>query len=141
MLSTTIRTKIAILSDDREIAITNKQYDTIKADQMIGKFSDPIVIRDPDTKEILFDGKIWAIKEFRDIKNNSNWFDRYICDFATRHSIKESCECADKYWIFPIDFRYKMHEMFPNKHSSQLTLQEKNSILESFWEHRNTYKN
>lgn len=131
MLSTTIRTKIAILSDDREIAITNKQYDTIKADQMIGKFSDPIVIRDPDTKEILFDGKIWAIREFRDIKRNENAWNMYVCDYATRHTIHESCNCQEKYWIYPVEFRMKMHEMFPLKYASTLTNEEKNQIIKN----------
>ena len=55
MLTTNPRTKLIILSDDREIAITENQYNAIKSDQTIGKYNDPIVIRDADTKEILFD--------------------------------------------------------------------------------------
>lgn len=131
MLTNNLRTKLVILSDDREIAITEQQYLAIKADQNVGKYNDPVLIRDADTKETLFDWKIWAIKEFRDIKINENAWNKYVCDFATRHTIHESCTCHEKYWVYPVEFRMKMHEMFPLKYASTLTNEEKNQILKN----------
>lgn len=131
MLTNNLRTKIVILSDDREIAITEQQYLAIKADQNVWKYNDPVLIRDADTKETLFDGKIWAIREFRDIKRNENTWNMYVCDYATRHTIHESCNCQEKYWVHPIEFRMKMHDMFPMKYASTLTKEEKSQILKN----------
>ena len=131
MLTTNRRTKLLILSDDREIAITEDQYKAIKADQALGRFSDPITIRDLDTKEILFDGKIGAIKEFRDIKSSYSGGDRWICDFWIRHVMSESCGCPDKYKVIPIDFRIKMYELYPRMYAKNLSTEQRKIILEN----------
>ena len=124
-----IRTKILILSDEREIPITESQYNAIKADQNIWRFSDPITIRDPDTQKILFDWKIWAIKEFRDIKSSYSWWDRCICDFWVRHMMEESCWCMERYGVFPIEFRLKLHEVYPKIYARDLTDSQRSTVL------------
>lgn len=122
MLSTNIKTRIVILSDDREIAITETQYNAIKADQSLWKYSDPILIKDPDTKKVLFDWKIWAIKEFREIEHiNIHWL-WYYCDFWNFHTVNSNCDCNIKYSMSPYVFKSKVFEKFPNvNYNSQIT--------------------
>lgn len=133
MITINPRTKLCILSDDREISITESQYLAIKADQNIWKYSDPIVIRDADTKEILFDWKIGSIKEFRDINKNNLSGAIFRCDFWIEHPIHLSCECSAKYQISPIVFRMTLFSLYPNiKYPSQVTPEIRNKVLASF---------
>ncbi len=125
------RKKLVILSDDREIAITEQQYNAIKAEQSIWKYTDPIVITDADTKKVLFDWKLWAIKEFRDINTENRFWDRFICDFWTRHPLSDECNCQDKYKVYPIQFTQRMYKMFPWMYASKLSESQKMSIIQS----------
>lgn len=63
---------------------------------------------------------------------------RYVCDFATRHQMNESCNCHLEYWIFPIQFKQKLWELYQDKYPSTITESEKQIILKSF---QNAYKN
>ncbi len=56
---------------------------------------------------------------------------RYVCDFATRHSMNESCNCHEKYNVFPIQFKQKLWELYPDKYPSTITESEKQIILKS----------
>jgi len=119
-LSKNIRTHILILNDNREIQITNTQYVNLKLQLDDSKFSDPLVIKDADTEEILFDWKFWAIKEFRHkkITKVEEWLDYWICDYRLRHLYVDwkidNCDCYDKIKIFPKEFRERLAKMWLN---------------------------
>ena len=119
-LSKNIRTHILLLNDWREIQITNDQYVNLKFKLDDSKFSDPLVIKDVDTEEILFDWKCWAIKEFRHktISNAWIWQDYWICDYRLRHIYLDwkidNCDCYTKIKIFPKEFKKRLTEMWVN---------------------------
>ena len=132
MLTNNLRTKLVILTDDREISITEQQYNAIKADQAIGKYNDPILIRDADSKEILFDWKIGAIKEFRDINKSNLAWAYYVCDFWIKHPVHETCTDIEKYKVSPIVFRTALRELYPQvNYPNQITPEMRNKVLAS----------
>lgn len=125
------RTHILELTRDREIPITYEQYKAIKIMQKIDKYNDPLEIRDPDSWQIIHDGLMRDIIWFREIERRSDWWDRYVCDFAVRHPIQDTCNCSNTYRMPPIVFRSKMIELYPWRYSSTLTVNEKNTVLKS----------
>ncbi len=132
MLTTNPRTHILELTKDREIPITENQYQKLKIDQKLANYSDSLEIHDADTGKTLHD---WLWRDylwFREIVRQQNGWDRYVCDFAVRHSMHEVCECKDKYGIFPIQFTEWLNKMFPMRHATTITPSEKNLILSSF---------
>lgn len=137
MLSTNPRTHILELTRDREIPITEMQYKQLKASQKLSSYNDVLEIKDPDTWKILHD---WLWKDFawfKELERVDTSDLRYICDFATRHPISESCGCPEKYWFYPVEFRSKLYELYPNKYPSTITEDEKREILKSMTEERN----
>lgn len=132
MLTNNLRTKLVILTDDREISITEQQYNAIKADQAIGKYNDPILIRDADSKEILFDWKIGAIKEFRDINKSNLAWAYYVCDFWIKHPVHENCTDIEKYKVSPIVFRTALRSIYPQvQYSREITPEMRTKVLYS----------
>lgn len=69
------------------------------------------------------------------IKKNEvkNTWDKYICDFWTRHTLKENCNCPKTYWIYPTEFKTRLWELYTTKFPSTITEQEKQTILKSLW--------
>jgi len=133
MLSTHPRTHILELTREREIPITEQQYKALKSDQKLAGYNDALEIRDPDTWKVLHDGLWKDFAWFRELeRQNTSWM-RYVCDFATRHTMNESCDCHVKYWVFPIEFKTKLWELYPNKYPSTITEHEKQTILKSLW--------
>jgi len=116
-LSKNVRTHVVIFTDWREIQITNDQYINLKFKLKDNKFSDPLVIKDADSWEILFDGKCWAIKEFKHKKVDSWWWRLYwICDYWVRHLVIDwgcgNCECREKLWLHYTDFHNRLRDMW-----------------------------
>lgn len=116
-LTQNIRTHIVLLNDWREIQITQKQYATLKLMLEDNKFSDPLVITDPDNWNILFDWKCWAIKEFKHKQwDNSEWDLYWICTYWLRHRIIDweciSCTCREKIWITDLEFLNILRDMW-----------------------------
>ena len=119
-LTKNIRTKVVILNDNREFHITQDQYVTLKLKLEDSKFSDPLVISDPDTWEIMFDGKVSAIKEFKHKRipthDNKNWY--WICNYWIKHKVDkvtkdfEICNCMSKIKIIPQEFFKRLKEMW-----------------------------
>lgn len=133
MLSTNPRTHILELTKDREIPITEKQYKMLKANQKLANYSDSLEIKDPDTWKILHDGLWKDFLWFRELERADTSNMRYVCDFANRHHMTESCNCSVKYWLYPIEFKQKLWELYPNKFPSTITEQEKQIILKALW--------
>ena len=119
-LSKNIRTHIVQLTDWRELQITNEQYTSLKIKLEDSKFSDPLVIKDCDTEQIVFDWKVWAIKEFKHKTEESDYANsrRWICSYWWRHRLELQWECdCDKYfkctkWVFRDKLKELWYEIF-----------------------------
>lgn len=131
MLSKNLRTHILELTRDREIPITELQYKQLKNAQKLAWYNDTLEIRDPDTWKILHDGLWKDFTWFRELERTDASWMRYICDFATRHTMNEDCKCHEKYWLYPIEFKQKLWELYPSKYPSTITEQEKMNILKA----------
>lgn len=80
--------------------------------------------------EPAWEGRAWDVT----IKKNELWSSKgmkYICDFATRHPINDTCNCSIEYDLFPVEFRTKLFELYPTKFPSTITEEEKKIILNS----------
>ena len=133
MLSTNPRTHVIEFTKDRELFITEKQYKALKSAQKLANFSDALEIHDADTGKIIHD---WLWKDFtgfRELVREDTSGMKWVCDFATRHSMHDKCECKERYWLFPVEFRTKLYELYPTKFPSTITEQEKQIILKSLW--------
>jgi hypothetical protein len=129
MITTNPRTHTLLLTHDRSIQITESQYKSIKAMQKLYKWTDPLEIRDIDSWKILHDGLMKDIVGFREIERGDSSGMQWVCDFATRHGLKDPCNCAVKYNMPPIVFRFKLNELYPWKYASTITEEEKSKIL------------
>ena len=116
MLSKNIRTHILILNDWREINITKEQYSTIRLRSEDAKYSDPLTIKDIDNGEIVYDGKMWAIKEFSERKqDNTLQSKQWICSYWWRHPVSwfpNNCDCRKKFKVLPCVFIDKLKDMW-----------------------------
>jgi hypothetical protein len=92
-----IRTHIVILSDWRELQITYEQYQSLKIKLDDSKYNDPLTIRDCDTNKILFDWKVWAIKEFKHKEQNKSNELRTYCWYWNTHIAFTKCDCDKEY--------------------------------------------
>lgn len=66
MITSNVRTRIVILTDKREILLTEQQYQNILLTVQDGKTTDIIQIDDPDTGRTLFQGRASMIREFKE---------------------------------------------------------------------------
>lgn len=133
MLSTNPRTHVIELTRERELFITEKQYKALKSAQKLANFWDSLEIHDADTGKIIHD---WLWKDFtgfRELVRVDTSGTKWICDFATRHPLNETCDCKDKYDLFPVEFRTKLYELYPLKFPSTITDDEKRTILKALW--------
>lgn len=129
MLSTNPRTHILELTKDREIPITEHQYKQLKNAQKLAGYNESLEIRDPDTWKLLHDGLWKDFAWFRELQRTDTSWMRYVCDFWNRHTMNEVCECSKKYGIYPIEFKTKLWEIYPNKYPSTITIDEQREIL------------
>ena len=119
-----IKTHIVQLSDWRTINITQDQYAWLKLQLEDSNFSDPLEIRDVDSWEILFDWKMWAIKEFIHKKAKINSWDVFVCDFWNRHPLSQVwvCDCKIKFECMSFQFQDRLKEMwFKFDYASDIT--------------------
>lgn len=107
-LSTIRYTHMAILRDDRELPLTESQYQTWRLQKQDDKASSPITICDWPWLPIRYDWECGQCKEFKEIRQSESAKRKYICDYWWRHPISESCECIKKYKLNPSQFREKM---------------------------------
>lgn len=132
MLTTNLRTHILELTRDREIPITEQQYKALKNAQKLAGYNDTLEIHDADTWKILHDGLWKDFSWFRELPKSPHVWASFICDFWIRHPIHESCTDSEKYGVSPIVFRTALFSIYPNiKHSSQITPEMRNKVLES----------
>ena len=130
MLTTNRRTKKMILTDWREIWLTNEQYKSIRADVEIKSYNDIITIADADDRsKIIYDWKVSAIKEFQDIETYNYSWKWFFCEYWHFHSVNESCEHHKKYSMSPFDFSIRVYQKFWINYPSKVTLQHRKEIL------------
>jgi hypothetical protein len=101
----------------------------LKSAQKLAGYNDALEIKDPDTWKILHD---WLWKDFawfRELERIDSSNLRYVCDFSTRHTMNESCNCKEKYDLYPVEFRTKLYELYPTKFPSTINSEEKWKIL------------
>lgn len=126
-------THYAILRDDTKIPLTEEQFEKVEFNKVNEKSTFLQKISDLNTWKVIYNWEIWAIKGFQEIKKQDNSNIRYICDFGLKHPINEECWCKNKYWIFWVQFRYKAHQMFPNKFYMQdLSEEQRLQVLKTF---------
>ena len=70
--TTNLRSHYMILQDGRQFPITRELYDDIRDAKTKEKATSFFLLRDPDTQEVLFDGELRAIKEFKEITKKNN---------------------------------------------------------------------
>jgi hypothetical protein len=116
MISKNIRTKWVLLNDWRKLDITEEQYAGLKLQLEDSKFSDPLVIKDADTWDIIFDWKVGAIKEFIHKKAKVNSWDVFICEFWNRHPLSQvwECDCKIEFDCMSFQFQDRLKEMWFN---------------------------
>jgi len=61
-----------ILQDGRQFPITQELYNNVRDAKTTEKATSFFLLRDPDTQEVLFDGELRAIKEFKEISKKDN---------------------------------------------------------------------
>lgn len=80
--------------------------------------------------EPAWEGRAWDVtirkNEISDLQAT-----KYVCDFATRHPMKEMCDCDKKYDLFPVEFRTRLYDLYPLEFPSTITIEQKNAILKS----------
>lgn len=118
------RSWYVILKDDRQFWITDEQYKTIFLADQDWKYNDSLIIKDCDTNEIVYNGKIWAIKEYKQIKKSTGWI-HYFCDFWISHELRGKCECADKFDVNWWEFKYQARKLFWKQYMQDLTESER----------------
>lgn len=128
MISKNIRTHIVVLSDSREFLITNDQYNNLLLSIQDWKSNDLVKIIDADSNTVLFHGKSMHIKEFKEIKRRDTAWIHYFCDFWERHPLEFSCNCSEKYNIYPWEFRKNASQLFNKMYMQDLTDSEKNIV-------------
>lgn len=129
-LSLHLRTHILELTRDRAIRITAEQYRAIKASQAIDKWNDPLVITDPETKKVMHDWLMKDILGFQEVVVDRTLMN-FVCDFANRHPVSDTCTCKDIYGIYPFVFAKRIWDLF-KKNPSEITQEQKNQVHESF---------
>ena len=116
MLTTNLKTHIAIFRDWTKINISRDQYATLRLQKENNKRSDMVTIKDPDTKEILFDGELGDIKQFLERKLDQNlWEKRWVCWYWSRHEIiwfPDNCHCTDKFKVLSIQFKDELKKLW-----------------------------
>lgn len=127
-LTTNHRSWYVILKDERQFGVTEEQYQTIFLADQDWKYNDSLIIKDVDTEEIVYNWKIWAIKEYKKIKKNT-WWIRYFCDFWVSHELREQCNCSDKFDINPWDFKENAKKVFWKLYPEELTGNERIIVL------------
>ena len=133
-LSTNLATHYASVSTGKDtsknIPLSKEMAETLRANlkqwyhtqyMTIPKIDDPL-------GEPAWEGRAWDVV----IKKNELWTSKgvkYICDFATRHPINDSCNCVEEYRMPAIVFRHKLNELYPKKNTTTITPEEKEKIL------------
>ena len=131
-LSTKIITHYAYIEkEDKKFPLTQDQTDALRLilkNESFGKYVCIPDIQDP-LWEPVWEWRAWEIKI---TKKQSSWINslsRWICDFWVRHMMEESCWCMEKYGVFPIEFRLKLHEVYPKIYARDLTDSQRNTVL------------
>ena len=118
----TLRTHYMILQDGRQFPITQELYNNVRDAKTTEKATSFFLLRDPDTQEVLFDGELRAIKEFKEISKKDNWIKWWFCWFGNLHTMKEPCNCSEKYWVSESKFRTQAYELYGKKHTIEETI-------------------
>ena len=130
-LSTNLRTHICYIkesNEEKEIHITEKQYQIIREDIENLKMNDFYKITDVDNWKTLFDWQRKDIIRFKE-KNldYSNWR-VVICWYWNRHPLFNwwmICDCFKKYWFLSVDLKTWARDNNKSSYMQDLTEDDK----------------
>ncbi len=127
-ITTIVKKYYACLKDGRNIPLDELDKKIIEDLKASNKYSAFIQIWSWKDK---FNGEVSMVQEITEVKSASSSGIVWVCDYASRHTLHETCNCFPKYRILGIEFTTKMAELYPKKYTSTLSPQEKANILAS----------